>query len=114
MVSVVAFGSDTSLYEPSYIGIYCVIFAAFVRMRLKRKNSGSKPLFYLITANFIASTAYLAVDVVATQKNVSVGVVSASDTLYICNDLILQVILVRFLLHMIQFLPMMRVAFPFQ
>ena len=95
-----ALGSGTNLYAPSYIlGIYCMIFAAFVRMRLKRTNNGSKALLYLITANFIACTAHLAVDVTATQANASLGVMSASDALYMCNDLILQVILVNFLTY---------------
>ena len=94
-----AFGSDTNLYAPSYIGIYCMIFAAFVRMRLKRTNNGSKALLYLITANFIVCTAHLAVDVTTTQSNRSLGVITASDALYICNDLILQVILVSFLTY---------------
>ena len=93
------FGSDPNLYAPSYIGIYCMIFAAFVRMRLKRTNNGSKALLYLITANFIACTAHLAVDVTTTQSNASLGVITASDALYICNDLILQVILVNFLTY---------------
>ena len=77
-----------------------MIFATFVRMRLKRQNSnGSKALLYLITANFIACTAHLAVDVTGTQKNPSMGVAFASNALYICNDLILQIILVNFLAY---------------
>ena len=95
-----AFGSDTNLYAPSYIGIYCVIYVAFVRMRLKRSNNnGSKALLYLITASFIACTAHLAVDVTATQTNASIRKFFASNALYICNDLILQVILVNFLTY---------------
>ena len=90
---------QTLLYAPSYIGIYSVIYAAFVRMRLKRTNNGSKALLYLITANFIVCTVYLAVDVTKTPTNVSMGVVSASDALYMCNNLILQVILVSFLIY---------------
>ena len=94
-----AFGSDTNLYAPSYIGIYCMIYGTFVSMRLKKTNKGSKALLYLITANFIACTAHLAVDVTTTQSNRSSGVMSASDALYTCNDLILQVILVNFLTY---------------
>ena len=108
-----AFGSDTNLYAPSYTGIYCVIYAAFVRMRLKRTNNGSKALLYLITANFIFCTAHLAVNVTTTQTNASLGVISASDALYTCNDLILQIILVNFLTYDSSS-PMMRVAFPFR
>ena len=98
--STIAFGSDpTTLYAPSYIGIYCMIFATFVRMRLKRTNNGSKALLYLSTANFIACTASLAVNLNATarQTNASLGVCFASNALYMCNDFILQVILVNFL-----------------
>ena len=92
--------ADSNLYVPSYIlGIYCVLYAAFVRIRLKRSNNGSKALLYLITANFIACTAYLAVDVTAQQTNPSLGVISASNALYTCNDLILQIILVNFLTY---------------
>ena len=76
-----------------------MIFAAFVRMRLKRTNNGSKALLYLITASFIACTASLAVDVSAKQTDASMGVIAATNTLYICNDLILQVILVNFLTY---------------
>ena len=76
-----------------------MIYAAFVRLRLKRTNNGSNALLYLITANFIACTAHLAVDVTATRTNVSMGVVFASNALYICIDLILQVILVSFLTY---------------
>ena len=94
-----AFGSGTNLYAPSYIGIYCMIFAAFVRMRLKRTNNGSKALLYLITASFLACTAFIAVDVSASQTDASMGVIAASNTLYTCNDLILQVILVNFLTY---------------
>ena len=94
-----ASGSDPNLYAPSYIGIYCVIYAAFVRMRLKRTNNGSKALLYLSTANFIACTASLAVDATAHQTNPSTGVIAASNTLYMCNDLILQAILVNFLTY---------------
>ena len=94
-----AFGSEINLYAPSYIGIYCVIYAAFVRMRLKRTNNGSKALLYLITANFIACTAHLAVNVTTSQTNASLGEYFAADALYICNDLILQVILVNFLTY---------------
>ena len=94
-----AFGSDPNLYAPSCIGIYCVIFAAFVRMRLKRTNNGSKTLLYLITANFIVCTAYLAVDVPKSQMNASLEVIFASNALYTCSDLILQIILVNFLTY---------------
>ena len=94
-----AFGSDTNLYAPSHIGIYCVMYSAFVRIRLKRTNNRSKALLYLITANFIVCTAHLAVDVTAQQTDPSLGVFFASNTLYICNDLILQVILVNFLTY---------------
>ena len=90
-----AFGSDTNLYGRSYIGTYCVIYAAFVRMRLKRTNN-AKALLYLITANFIACTAHLAVNVTTSQTNASLGEYFAVDALYICNDLILQIILVSF------------------
>ena len=94
-----AFGSDSNLYAPSYIGIYCVIYAAFVRMRLKKTNYGPKALLYLITANFIACTAHLVVEAITSRTNASIGVFSASNALYICNDLILQVILVNFLTY---------------
>ena len=76
-----------------------MIFAAFVRMRLKRTNNGSKALLYLITANFIACTAQLAVNVSVSQTDASMGVIAASNTLYTCNDLILHLILVNFLTY---------------
>ena len=90
-------GSVTDL-KARLIGIYCMIFAAFVRIRLKR-NNGSKALLYLVTADFIASTAFLAVDVTASQANPSIGVITASNTLYTCIDLISQIILVNFLTY---------------
>ena len=74
-----------------------MIFAAFVRIRLNRKNDGSKALFYLVAANFIACTADLAVDVTAGQANASLGLVLASNALFTCVDFISQVILVNFL-----------------
>ena len=77
-----------------------MIFAAFVRIRLKRTHNGLKAaLFYLITANFIACTAYLAVEVIASQSIVSLGVLSASNALYTFVDFISQVILVKFLTY---------------
>ena len=75
-----------------------MIFAAFVKIRLKR-NNGSKALLYLVTADFIVSTAYLAVDVTANEEIESVGVMTASNTLYACIDLISQIILVNFLTY---------------
>jgi hypothetical protein len=80
------------------IGIYCVIFATFIRIRLKT-NKGSKALLYLITADFIACTAYLAVDVTASQTNASLWVLFASNALYTCVDFISQAILVNFLTY---------------
>ena len=108
-----AFSSDTDLYV-RFIGIYCMIFGAFVRCQLKRTNNASKTLLYLVTANFIVSTAYLAVDVTASQvpANISMGVITASNTLYACIDFISQIILVNFL-HRIPSPPLMRVPFPF-
>ena len=92
-----AFGSDTNLDAPSYyIGVYCVMYAAFIKMRLKRTNNGLKVLLYLITTNFIACTAHLAVDVTTSQTNASMRELFASNAVYICNDLIMQVILVNF------------------
>ena len=90
-----------------------MIFGAFVRCQLKRTNNASKTLLYLVTANFIVSTAYLAVDVTASQvsANISTGVITASNTLYACIDLISQIILVNFL-HRIPSPPLMRVPFP--
>ena len=88
-----AFDSDTDLYF--IIGIYCVIFAAFIRIRLKRKNKGSKVLLYLIITNFIACTAFLAIcAVIVSQPNVTLG--EAPEALYTCIDFISQVILVNF------------------
>ena len=81
-------------------GIYLVIFSAFVRIRLKTTINGSKILLYLVTANFIACTAYLAVDVIANQTVVSSRVILASNALYTCVDFISQLILVNF--HTIQ------------
>ena len=75
-----------------------MIFAAFVKIRLKR-NNGSKALLYLITADFIVSTAFLAVDVTASQVITSVWVITASNILYACIDLISQIILVNFLTY---------------
>ena len=72
----------TLTFKRRLIGIYCVIFAAFVRIRLKKTNNESKALHYLITANLIACTAYLAVDVPASQSIVSFGVLFASNALY--------------------------------
>ena len=81
-----------------HIGIYCVIFAAFVIIQHKRAHTnGSRSiLFYLVTANFIACTAYLVVDITAYQTN-ALGWLLASDVLYTWVDFISQVILVNFL-----------------
>ena len=84
------------------VGIYCAIFAAFVRIRLKRIHDGSRAtLLYLITANFIACTAYLAVNVIVSQSTriVSLRVLFASNAIYTCVDFISQVILVNFLTY---------------
>ena len=75
-----------------------MIFAAFVRIRLKR-NNGSKALLYLVTVNFIACTAKIAVDAIASQSTVSLRLIIASNALYICIDLISQIILVNFLTY---------------
>ena len=97
------------------LGIYCVIFAAFVRIQYKRAHDGSKSvLLSLVTAaNFIACTAYLAVDITAYQTN-TLGWLLASNALYTCVDFISQVILVNFLTYDIQSPTLMRVAFLFQ
>ena len=76
-----------------------MIFAAFVRIELKRTNNGSKVLLYLITADFIACTAFIAVDVAARQSNVSLGWVCVSNALYVCVDLVSQVTMVNFLTY---------------
>jgi hypothetical protein len=76
-----------------------VIFAAFVRIRLKRTNNGSNALLYLITTNFIACTASLAVDVSARQTTGSLWAYMAANVLYTCIDFISQVILVNFLAY---------------
>jgi hypothetical protein len=81
------------------IGISCMIFFVFVRIRIKRTNNGSNILLYLITINFIACTASLAVDVSARQTTGSLGVYMAANALYTCIDFISQVILVNFLAY---------------
>ena len=73
-----------------------MIFAAFVRIQLKRTNNASRALLYLVSANFITSTAYLALDVTASQVITTVAVITASNALYMCIDLISQIILVNF------------------
>ena len=80
-----------------------MIFAAFVRIQRKRKNSGPLPvakvlLVFLVSANFIACTAYLAVDITAYRTN-ALGWLLASNALYTCVDFISQVILVKFLIY---------------
>ena len=90
---------QTLTFKCRIIGIYCVIFVAFVRIRLGRKNDGSKALLYLVTANFIACTADLAVDVTAGQANASLGLILASNVLFTIVDFISQVILVNFLTY---------------
>ena len=94
---------QTLTYNRRLIGIYCVIFAAFVRTQLKtrRANNRSKTLLYLVTANFIACTAYVVVDVIARQSSVSNDstVSSVSNILYSCINLTSQVILVNFLTY---------------
>jgi hypothetical protein len=91
-----------------------VIFAAYVKIRLKRTHNGSKAaLLYLITANFIAGTAYLAVDVTASQFIAPLGALFASNVLYTCVEFISQIILVNFL-HAVQSPPLMRMVFHFQ
>ena len=81
-------------FKRRLIGVFCVIFAAFVKIRLKRTAKGRKALLYLVTANFIACTAFLAVcAVTVSQSNAAFGV--APDALYTCVDFISQVILVN-------------------
>ena len=89
------------IFKRRFIGIYSVIFAAFIRIRLKRKNNGSKALLYLVTINFIACTAYLALDVSSSQMDISFGLTMASNALHTTIDFISQVILVNFFLHTI-------------
>jgi hypothetical protein len=72
-----------------------VIFAAFVRIHHKR-NGSKAVLLYLVAANFIACTAYLAVDITAYQTK-ALGWLLASNALYSYIDFISQVILVNFL-----------------
>ena len=87
-------------FKRRLIGIYSVIYAAFLRILFKRTYHKSKAaLLYLITANFIGCTAYLAVDLIASQSIVSMRVISASNALYTCVDFISQVILVNFLTY---------------
>ena len=106
--------AQTLTIKRRLVGMYCMIFAAFVRIQLKRKHNGSKAtVLYLITANFIVCTAYLAVDVIANQANVSLGVLLASNSLYICVDFISQGILVNFFTND-SVPPLMQMAFPFQ
>ena len=88
---------QTLTFMRRLVGIYCMIFAAFVKIRLKKTNSGSKALLYLIIANFIACTAFIAVDVSASQTNASFGLVFVENVLYMCIDLFSQIILVNFL-----------------
>ena len=71
-----------------------MIFAAFVRIHHKRDESRAV-LLYLVIANFIACTVYLAVDITAYQTN-ALGWILGSNTLYTCVDFISQVILVNF------------------
>ena len=119
MLESICYGKNRSPIETLTIkrrpvGIYCMIFAAYVRIQLKRKHNGSKAtVLYLITANFIVCTAYLAVDVIANQANVSLGVLLASNSLYICVDFISQGILVNFFTND-SVPPLMQMAFPFQ
>ena len=77
-----------------------MIFAAFIRIRLKR-NNGSKALLYLVTADFIVSTAFLALDVTASQVSATLLVITASNALYTCTDLISQIILVNFFTYIV-------------
>ena len=70
-----------------------MIFIAFVRIHHKR-NGSRAVLLYLVTANFIACTAYLAVDITAYQTN-SLGWLLGSNALYTFIDFISQVILVN-------------------
>ena len=107
-----AFDSDTD----RLIGIYSVIFAAFIRIRLKRhrEDNGSRTLLYLVTANFIACTAYLALDLIVCTTNPSIGEELASNTLYTCIDFISQLTLVNYFHTTRIRSPLMRVAFRFQ
>ena len=108
------FGSELT-FKRRLIGIYFVIFAAFVRIQYRRRDSnGPLPvarafLVYLVSANFIACTAYLAVDITA-YRTQALGWILASNALYTCVDFISQVILVNFLNSP----PLMRAADPFQ
>ena len=90
---------QTLTFNRGPIGIYCMIFAAFVRIQLKRTSNKSKPLLYLVTANFVACTAYLAVDVIATRSDVCIEVSTVSNALYSCINLTSQVILVNSLTY---------------
>ena len=102
----------TLMFKRHLIGIYCVIFAAFVRIHHKR-NGSKAVLLYLGTANFIACTAYLAVDITAYQTS-AMGWLLASNALYTSIDFISQVILVNFLIYGDLSPPLMRAAASFQ
>ena len=100
-------------FKRRFIGIYSMIFAAFIRIRLKRRGepgNGSKTLLYLVIANFIACTAYVALDLIVCSTNRSIWDMLASDILYTCIDLISQVTLVSYLHTTLIRSPLMRVA----
>jgi hypothetical protein len=96
---------QTLTFKRCLIGIYFVIFAAFVRIQNKRRNTSNGPLpvaraflIYLVSANFFACTAYLAVDITA-YRTQALGWILASNALYTCIDFFSQVILVNFLTY---------------
>ena len=87
----------------SHTGNYRVIFAAFlVGIKFKRTNnasSGSTALLCLVTADFIACTVYLSVQVIMNQNITPLEMFFVSNALYICVDLISQITMVNVLTY---------------
>ena len=92
----------TEPLSASHTGNYCVIFAAFLGIKFKRTNnasSGSTALLCLVTADFIACTVYLSVQVIINQNIIPLEMFFVSNALYICVDLISQITMVNVLTY---------------
>ena len=59
--------------ERPVIGLYCLIFALYWRIQLKRANRWKGVLLYALTANFILCSAYLIVDIIGVQSFITVS-----------------------------------------
>jgi hypothetical protein len=59
--------------ERHVIGLYCLIFALYWRIQLKRADRWKSVLLYALTINFILCTAYFIIGLIENQFNITVS-----------------------------------------